>query len=232
LREQRRDGVHLVELAPLAADGGVSAESELCVAIAHAMRLADHAGRGVAALSAALQGSHALLLLDNAEHLREPAAVLVGELLARCPSLRLLVTSQVPLGLPREQLFPLSTLPPPERTHDIAGLLDNPAAALFVQRVSERLPGFTVTQRHLEPITGICQVLDGLPLALELAAARVPVLGMHGIAERLKGDFAPSTGAAEADPSMAGLVLLRSAGRQVRPGTAAWQTPWPGVAEC
>jgi predicted ATPase/DNA-binding winged helix-turn-helix (wHTH) protein len=215
LREQRRDGVHLVELAPLAAGEGASAEGELCVAIAHAMQLADHAGRGTAALSSALQGSQALLLLDNAEHLREATAALVGELLARCPSLRLLVTSQVPLGLPREQLFPLSPLPAPERSDDIAGFLDNPAAALFVQRVSERLPGFSVTRRHLEPIADICQMLDGLPLALELAAARVPSLGVHGIAERLNSDFAPPADAVEADPAVAGLSLLRSTVRQV-----------------
>jgi predicted ATPase/DNA-binding winged helix-turn-helix (wHTH) protein len=214
VREFSRDGVHLVEMAPLAA--GADAESELCVAVAHAMRLADHAARGLEALSSALQGSHALLVLDNAEHLRDAAAGLVGGLLARCPSLRFLVTSQAPLGLPREQLFPLSPLPAPERSTDIAGFLDNPAAALFVQRVSERLPGFSMTQRHLEPITDICQMLDGLPLALELAAARVPALGVHGIAERLNGDFAaPPTDAVEAGPAVAGLSLLRSPGRQV-----------------
>jgi predicted ATPase/DNA-binding winged helix-turn-helix (wHTH) protein len=213
LRANSPDGIHLVELAPLA--DSADADSELCVAVAHAMRLPDHAARGLEALASMLQGSQALLVLDNAEHLRDAAAALVGALLARCPSLRFLVTSQAPLGLPREQLYPLAPLPAPERSADLAGFLDNPAAALFVQRVSERLPGFSVTQRHLEPITDICQMLDGLPLALELAAARVPALGVHGIAERLNSDFAAPADATEAAPAPAGLALLRSPGRQV-----------------
>ncbi len=182
-----QDGRWWVELAPLPAEATDTAA--LCAAIAQTLNLGDAAAREPAALVRALRPRRALLLLDNAEHLIGPVAALVQALVAGAPGLRLLVTSQLPLALGAEQVFGLAPLavPPPGLAAgaDADTLQQVPAVQLFVRRVAERLPGFVLSERHAPAVRAVCQALDGLPLSLELAAARVPLLGVHGLAERL-----------------------------------------------
>lgn len=143
-----------------------------------------------------------LLVLDNCEHILEPVAALVHKVLARCDTVTVLATSREVLSLPGETVWtaPGLSLPPPEaQAH--ADLDGSDAAALFVTRARTAQPGFGVTDANAAPIARICRGLDGLPLALELAAARVRVLGVSEIAERLDDRFRLLTGGSRTSPS-------------------------------
>jgi predicted ATPase len=141
----------------------------------------------VAQIAAAVQGGPALLLLDNAEHLLPGVAGVVTDLLAGCPQLSVLVTSRAALHLPGEHRCPLGTLPVPDLDAglDIEALRGNPAVALFTARAAQVRPGFTVTTDNAASVAGICARLDGLPLALELAAARAGLLEPAAMLARL-----------------------------------------------
>ncbi len=135
-----------------------------------------------------LRGKRALLILDNCEHVLVPVAGVVGELLRRAPELRVLITSREALGLPGELLYQVSPLdlpidPTPEE------LARSSAARLFVQRASAVAPDFTVDTGNAAAIADLCRRLDGLPLALELAAARMRALDVRELAERLNDRF-------------------------------------------
>jgi predicted ATPase/DNA-binding CsgD family transcriptional regulator len=144
-----------------------------------------------------LQDRATLLLLDNFEQVLE-AAPRVVELLAACPTLTCLVTSRAPLHLRGEHEFPLAPLPVPpdadgeagtrdrERTGTAAGLRRYAAVELFVQRVTAIRPDFRLTTENAGAVAEICRRLDGLPLAIELAAARVRALPPHAILARLE----------------------------------------------
>jgi predicted ATPase/DNA-binding SARP family transcriptional activator len=143
-----------------------------------------------------------LLVLDNCEHILEPVAALAHRLLARCDTVTLLATSREVLSLPGEAVWaaPGLSLPPPDALGP-ADLDGSDAAALFVVRARTARPGFGVTDANAGPIARICRRLDGLPLALELAAARVRVLGVAEIAERLDDRFRLLTGGPRSSPS-------------------------------
>nr|WP_316638903.1 winged helix-turn-helix domain-containing protein [uncultured Roseateles sp.] len=182
------DGVWFVELAallPESCDAGL-----LCATIAQTLQLGAGASGDVAALARALQPLKLLLLLDNAEHLLPQLAPLLAALLPQAPTLRIVLTSQEPLRIPGEQLFRLEplSLPPVADDGDRQRLMGSSAVRLFVQRVAARMPGFALAAQQQRAVADICRALDGLPLALELAAARVPLLGVHGIADLLLGD--------------------------------------------
>ena len=179
------DGVWWVELAALAPDETDTAT--LCALLAQTLQLGSAAAGSAAALARALQPLRLLLLLDNAEHLLPVLAPLVGALLSQAPGLRVALTSQEPLRIPGEQVYRLAplTLPPPADDADAQRLMASAAVQLFVARVAARLPGFALAAQQQQAVADICRALDGLPLALELAAARVPLLGVHGIAELL-----------------------------------------------
>lgn len=132
----------------------------------------------------ALRDAHALLLLDNCEHLLPAVTRLVEAVQPTAQRLRLLVTSQQALKLPGERIYRLDTLPLPatDAPDDVAG---SPAAQLFVQRVQAVQPGFAIDGAHAADVARLCRGLDGIALALELAAARVPLLGLAGLASRL-----------------------------------------------
>jgi predicted ATPase/DNA-binding SARP family transcriptional activator len=126
-----------------------------------------------------------LLLLDNLEHLRGAPEV-VAELLAAGPSLRVLATSRVPLRLSSEHLYPVPPLGVPAQDADThAEIADAAAVRLYVERVQAIVPGFALGGDNAASVARICRGLDGLPLAIELAAARVRVLGPEGTARRL-----------------------------------------------
>ena len=182
------DGVWFVELADKPAE--TTDVASLCASIAQALRLDALAGRDIAALANALRPLSLLLILDNAEHVLDPLAAVVAGLLFATPTVRLVVTSQEPLGTSDEQVYRLAPLALPAIGDDLdeARLMESGAVQLFVQRVASRVRGFALSPQQQQAVAGICRALDGVPLALELAAARVPLLGVHGIADLLLGD--------------------------------------------
>src|SRR5262249_28228591 len=129
-------------------------------------------------LKTALAGAELLLVLDNCEHLLAACAQLVGALLRACPNVRALCTSREPLGILGEVTWRVPSLSLGE------------AAQLFVERVTARQPDFVELERHQAAIAETCRRLDGIPLALELAAAHVPTLGIQGVVRRLDDRFA------------------------------------------
>ncbi|MEV6300491.1 BTAD domain-containing putative transcriptional regulator [Actinoplanes sp. NPDC051861] len=152
--------------------------------------LTDRAAEPPAAadrLVAALPGRDLLLVLDNCEHVVDAAAALAARLLAAAPGLRILATSREPLGITGEALIPVSGLPvPPSGAVDPAAF---PAVRLFVERGADVSPGFALTGANAEAVRRICRMLDGLPLAVELAAARLHALPVEEVAARLDDRF-------------------------------------------
>lgn len=142
----------------------------------------------------ALRERDFLLLLDNCEHLPD-LAPLVSELLTACPALVILATSRVPLHLRWEQRFPVSALVVPRNGEEAARLAAVPAVALFLDRACAVVPTFALTAENGAAIAELCQRLDGLPLAIEMAAARVSMFSPQGLLARLGAqlDFLRST---------------------------------------
>src|SRR5262245_24012755 len=138
-------------------------------------------------LLAYLEPREVLLVLDNVEHLLA-AAPLAAQALALAPRLKLLITSREPLRVRGEQIVPVSPLRLPDRAAipDLEQLVQIPAVALFVERAREARPDFALTTENAASIVAICQRLDGLPLALELAAARLSVLSPAALQARLE----------------------------------------------
>jgi len=196
LDEAFPDGVWLVELAPLADPDLVPQ------AVATVLGVREQPGRDVEeALADALRSRRALLLIDNCEHLVDACAVLVDGLLRACHRLAILATSREPLGIAGETAWRVPSLALPD--------LDDPAAVgadgtpvlgscaavqLFVERASAARPDFALTALHAPAVARICRRLDGIPLALELAAARVMALSVEQVADRLDDRFRLLTG--------------------------------------
>ncbi|WP_344108510.1 AfsR/SARP family transcriptional regulator [Nocardiopsis rhodophaea] len=143
-----------------------------------------------ARLAAALMERSLLLVLDNCEHVLEDAARLAGRLLSDCPGLRILATSQETLGITGETLWPVSPLPLPPVGCCPQEALNFSAVRLFADRAAAARPGFAVTADNVGEIVAVCRALDGLPLAIELAAARLRALPLAEIAGRLDDRFA------------------------------------------
>lgn len=182
LQSEFPDGVWLVELADMLEPVLVPQ------AVAGAMGIRESPGQAVLdALLIALNGRSTLLLLDNCEHLLEACAHLAATLLQRCPNLRLLVTSRQALGLPGEIVRPMLplALPSPHARLSLAEMRRVEAVALFLDRASALVPDFDLSEDNVTAVGQICRLLDGMPLAIELAAARVPVLDPVQIAARL-----------------------------------------------
>jgi non-specific serine/threonine protein kinase len=182
LVEAFADGVVFVSLAPVGEPGLVAA------AIAHAVGAPEHGDQPLASrLAAWLRARRMLLVLDNYEHV-VAAAPLVGELLAACPDLKALATSRMPLHLAGEQEFPVPPLATPVvgQTSGADSPARYPALALFVERARAVRPELTV-DAAAPAVAAICRHLDGLPLAIELAAARVKLLTPPELLARLSG---------------------------------------------
>jgi predicted ATPase/class 3 adenylate cyclase len=176
------DGVRLVELANLsdpdlvpqyvASVYGVSAREE---------------GREVTdVLIAYLSEKSALMVLDNCEHLIEPCAILVEKLLIECPGVNLIATSRENLGVQGEISFPVPTMEVPKEQIPAGDFELYEAVRLFVDRAKAALPAFDPSFEAVDPIVKICRQLDGIPLAIELAAARVKLLEPAQITDRLQ----------------------------------------------
>ena len=184
--EHFADGVWLVELA------GLSTADLVAQTIATVFVLPGVAALApIEQLGAFLQPKHLLLVLDNCEHVIGEAAQIATFLLARCPRLTLLATSREPLAISGETVLhiPPLSLPDPTQPEDLASLLFYTAPRLFVERAHAAEPSFQLTANNTSAVAGICRRLDGIPLALELAAGRVRGMGVASLAARLHQRF-------------------------------------------
>jgi predicted ATPase/DNA-binding CsgD family transcriptional regulator len=189
--EQFESGVWWVELAPLA-DGEL-----LGSALADAVGArGTTAGGALQAAIDQLGGDRALVVLDNCEHVLAPVAAACEELLRGCPGLTVLATSRAPLGLESEvewRVPPLS-LPAEQSPEPLDALAPSDAVSLFIERARAAKPRFPVTAATAPAIAQICHDLDGIPLAIELAAARAGAMSVQAIADGLSDRFRLLTG--------------------------------------
>ncbi|MFD6431671.1 ATP-binding protein [Streptomyces venezuelae] len=179
------DGAWFVDLAPLTDPGRVDA------AVAAAVNVGEQPGRGLAeVLTTALAGREALLVLDNCEHVREGVAPFLERLLPACPRLRVLAISRARLLVPFERVY---TVPPLSR----AGGDESDAVTLFMERAAA--VGWPPGPAVSEGVVALCERLDGMALAIELAAARWPTLGLDGLTAGLSDQLRMLAGGARAD---------------------------------
>jgi predicted ATPase len=193
-----RDGVWLVELAALADPELVP--PTVC-AVLHVKPQSCELPS--ATLTRALQFRKLLLVLDNCEHIVQGCAELTGALLRTCPELSILATSREPLGCVGERVWrvrPLS-LPDPGEVVSPERVLASDAGRLFAERAGAARVGFAVTTHNAGAVDTLCRELEGLPLAIELAAARVGALGVKQITERLADQLNLLAGAAGGQPA-------------------------------
>jgi predicted ATPase/class 3 adenylate cyclase/DNA-binding CsgD family transcriptional regulator len=175
------DGVWLAELAPVA-------DPELVArTVAAVLGVREELGRPVLdALAEAVGDRYLLLVLDNAEHVLGAAAKLADALMRSCPRVYLLVTSREPLGISGEHVFRVSPLPvPPADLADPGQLAGFESVQLFTERAAMRRQGFVLDEGNAAAVAAVCARLDGIPLALELAAARLGSLSVQEISSRL-----------------------------------------------
>jgi predicted ATPase/Flp pilus assembly protein TadD len=173
----------------LAALAATDDEQQVATQVAAAFRLSTAEALpgedDVARLARQLGSREALVVLDNCEHVLGGSSEVTRELLARCPGIHVLATSREPLGVAGELRLPIPPLEVPEPDAGSAALRRSPSVALFVERALSLDPGFDAAGPELEAVGTICRQVDGLPLAIELAAARTTVLPPSRIAERL-----------------------------------------------
>ena len=192
LLDRMPDGVWMVELGSVAAPVDLP---QALLSLFGAREIGLLAPLGASAvppmerLEEAIGGKRLLLVLDNCEHLIAAVAALVDRLLARCPELRVLATSREPLGLPGEVLHPVGPLAMPAQDVSATEALRYPAVRLFADRGAAARHGFVVDRATVAPVLRICRALDGVPLAIELAAARLRALTVEQIAGRLDDRF-------------------------------------------
>jgi predicted ATPase/DNA-binding CsgD family transcriptional regulator len=181
-----RDGVRLAELAGLRDPGLLVGE------VARSLGLSDKSARwALASLADYLQGRQVLLVLDGCEHLADACAVMADALLRGCPGLRIIATSRHVLGVAGEVTIavPPMTVPAMDDPNEPGELLRFEAVRLFAERAAAVLPGFTVDAGNGAAVAGVCRALDGIPLAVELAAVRLRSLSPGQILSRLDSRF-------------------------------------------
>ncbi len=185
LRDEHRDGAWLVELAGVSEPDGVAPAVAVALgASALTVPGAQPAGSTAELIVRHLAGRSLVIVMDNCEHVVGQAAALADTLVGSVPTLRLIATSREPLGVPGEVLVRVGGLAPPA------------AVELFVERARAVRPGFTADERTRLVIEDICRRLDGLPLAVELAAARLRALTLATVGQRLEDRFRLLTGGA------------------------------------
>jgi predicted ATPase/DNA-binding winged helix-turn-helix (wHTH) protein len=189
--DQQPDGVWFVDLAPLS-------DPQLVVqAVAKALAIQEQAGKDLAETVAGLLVSRrALLLFDNAEHVLDACARLAESLLLRCPQLVVLVTSRERLGIAGELVYRVPSLSVPEARHDTTRdeVLAFEATRLFIERARLHRPDFDVTAKNAATLALICRRLDGIALAIELAAPRARAMSLEELSQRIDDRFGVLTG--------------------------------------
>ena len=187
------DGAWLVELAPIA-DPGLVAQT-----VATVLGLKEAPGKSVVqTLTDYLKDKRLVLLLDNCEHLLDASAQLANALLRQCPQVTILASSREALGVGGEQTYrvPSLSLPDPKRAHTSASVVPFEAIQMFTDRAVLARADFAVTDQNASTLASICYRLDGIPLAIELAAARVRSLSVEEINNKLDQRFRLLTGGA------------------------------------
>ena len=177
-------GVWLVDLSPLE-------DARLIgTTVAGALGLALGAGTdGWEVTLDHLRSKRALVLFDNCEHLADDVARMATDLLATCPGAGILATSREPLGITGESVFRVNPLPLPSSGASLDAALAAPSVQLLVERAQSARPDFALDETNVRSVVELCRRLDGLPLALELAAAQTSVLGVHDLLAGLDDRF-------------------------------------------
>jgi non-specific serine/threonine protein kinase len=190
------DGIWFVTLAP------VSEPDLVLPTVAATVGVGDSKGRPLdEALVERLRGAEVLLLLDNCEHVLAEAARIVAGLLAQCPELRILATSRAPLGVAGEHVWAVPAMGLPDAAASVEETMSSEAVRLFAERATAASPRFVLSAENVGAVVEVCRQLDGIPLAIELAAARARILAPEEIATRLQDRFRLLTGGSEdADP--------------------------------
>jgi predicted ATPase/DNA-binding CsgD family transcriptional regulator len=186
VRREFPDGVWFIELASL------QNRDLLTRTVAMALSLPDGSARPpVETLTDYLRDKRLLLVLDNCEHLLDVCTALINSLLGAAPRLRILATSRECLDLPKEFVFvvPPLSVPRSDREATASGTSEYEATTLFVKRARLIMPEFTVDATNIVTVARLCRRLDGIPLAIELAAVRLRVLSLDQILERLDDRF-------------------------------------------
>ncbi len=178
LGDEFPDGVWVFELAPVADPAAVPDS------VAAVLGITQQPGKTVSeSVAAALEGRFRLLVIDNCEHILDAAADLIEAILAHAATVRVLATSREGLGVPDEQVWPLRSL-------DAAAGVDSAAVSLFVERAQGFAPGFSMVDgAEAAAVTEICRRLDGIPLAIELAASRMASMTVSEMRDRLDHRF-------------------------------------------
>jgi predicted ATPase/Tfp pilus assembly protein PilF len=181
------DGAWFVELAPL------SSGEHIPSAVAHALGVTLEGGDPLQSLVNALKSKHALLLFDNCEHLVEPAAGAIATILGSCPNISVIASSRQALEVDGEHVYALPSLEVPEEDEveplSAAGAMDCAAILLFVERAAAVERRFALTDENASTIAEICRRLDGIPLAIELAASRMSMVSLRQLLEMLNERF-------------------------------------------
>jgi non-specific serine/threonine protein kinase len=198
-----RDGVWFVDLAPLADAALVPS------ALAQVLGVNEAPAQSLPeALCSALRTSETLLILDNCEHVLDGCVRLIAALLRETAALTVIATSREPLRLPGERAYPVGPLPLPDPKADGRTIAGADAVRLFVERARQRRPSFDLQAKQARAVAEICVRLDGIPLAVELAAARVAVLPVEQIVRLLGQRFRLLTGGSRALPRQQTLRAL------------------------
>jgi predicted ATPase/tRNA A-37 threonylcarbamoyl transferase component Bud32 len=197
LLEAHPDGVYWVDLAP------VSEASRFALTLATTLGVQEETGRPLLdTVARHLEGKRVLLVLDNCEHLLGATSEAADALLSATEDLRLVVTSREGLGIPGEHVFALRSLAVPSvaAQSDLHAIEDSDAVKLFVDRARQAARDFSLTAATAPAVAEICRRLDGMPLAIELAAARIKMLTVEQIRSKLDDRFKLLTGGNKALP--------------------------------
>ncbi len=199
------DGVWFLDLSPLRDEALVASEAAQLIGVKP-----EPDRTLLQSICAHLKDKRVLLILDNCEHLVKPSAELANAVLRAAPNVRIIATSREPLRIPGEQSYPVQPLPLPERGASVDEVARSTAVQLFVARAQQSKPSFVLDAAQAAAVAELVARLEGIPLALELAAARVRSLSVADINTRLKDRFKILTGGArvlqERQQTLKGLV--------------------------
>ncbi|WP_211339557.1 BTAD domain-containing putative transcriptional regulator [Nocardia mexicana] len=188
------DGAWLVELASVGAHGDLAQSALAALGLRDALLGGGSDAEPIDRLIAAIRDRETLVILDNCEHVIESAAAFAHRLLGECRGLRILATSREPLGITGEALWQVAPLALPAANADPAEIESSPAVQLFRDRAGAVRKDLTADPRALATMVRVCRALDGIPLAIELAAARLRTMSLEQLADRLADRFRLLTG--------------------------------------